>query len=288
MKAELILDARAALGEGALWHEGRLLWVDIEGMSVHRFDPVAAADEVWNIGQRAGTVVPRRRGGLVVAAHHGIGFLDTSTGRFEVEYDPEGGRPELRFNDGKCDPRGRLFAGTMGLTKPRVPGSLFRLDPDGSIDRVVSGTGTSNGLAWSHDGATMYYIDTPTLEVSAFDYDSERGALSNRRPVVKFQGDRGRPDGMTIDAAGNLWVALWGGWGVCCCDPRTGAVLERVDVPASQTTSCAFGGPDFGDLFITSARHGLDEEALRAEPSAGGLFVCRPGVTGVPAFEFAG
>ncbi|RME68807.1 MAG: SMP-30/gluconolactonase/LRE family protein [Verrucomicrobia bacterium] len=286
--AELALDAKAELGEGALWHDGRLLWVDIEGCAVNRFDPVSGRNERWAIGQRVGTVVPRRVGGLVLAVHRGIGILDTETGRFELRCDPAGGREELRFNDGKCDPRGRLFAGTMGMTKPRVPGTLYRIEPDFSFAPVLEGTGTSNGLAWSADESTLYYIDTPTLAVSAFDYDPDTGAISNRREVVKFSGDEGRPDGMTIDADGNLWVALWGGSGVVCCDPRTGRVLEKVEVPALQTTACAFGGPELRDLYITSARIGLDEAALAERPFSGGIFVARPGVAGVPAFTFAG
>ncbi|HEX9783181.1 MAG TPA: SMP-30/gluconolactonase/LRE family protein [Opitutaceae bacterium] len=288
MKAELLFDARAALGEGAIWSGERLLWVDIEGFTVNRLDPRTRVNESWNVGQRVGTVVPRKAGGLVVAVHRGVGFLDTFSGGFSLFADPAGGRDELRFNDGKCDPRGRLFAGTMGIAKPRVPGCLYRIDPDQGVTCVLEGTGTSNGLAWSADASIMYYIDTPTLEVSAFDYDVESGAISSRRTAVKFSGEKGRPDGMSIDAEGNLWVALWGGWGVVCCDPRTGRILERVDAPASQTTSCAFGGPDLRDLFITSARHGLSPEALESEPDAGGIFVVRPGVKGVPAFPFAG
>lgn len=289
MKAELVYDARARLGEGALWHEGRLLWVDIEGCTVNRFDPMSGRNESWHLGQRAGTVVPRASGGLVVGAHHGIGFLDTGDGAFRIFVDPEGGRGELRMNDGKCDPRGRLFAGTMGLTKPRVAGSLFRIDAEHRVTRVLTGTGTSNGLAWSHDGRTMYYIDTPTMRVDAFDYDAGTGEMTNRRPAVTFPSDQpGRPDGMTIDADGNLWVALFDGWGVVCCDPRAGKILEKIDVPASRTTSCAFGGPDLGDLYITCAREGLDAAGLEREPHAGGLFVVRPGVRGVPAFTFAG
>lgn len=288
LTAELVLDVRAALGEGSLWHDERLLWVDIEGHTVNRYDPVSGRRESWNVGQRVGTVVPRAKGGLVAAAHHGVGFLDTKSGAFELFCDPEGGRPELRFNDGKCDPRGRLFAGTMGLEKPRVPGTLFRIDPDQSVTAVVGDLGTSNGLAWSADESTFYFIDTPTLEVSAFDYDADTGAITNRRTVVRFPEDGGKPDGMTIDSAGNLWVALWGGAGVVCCDPRSGNFLEKVEVPALQTTSCAFGGPGLRDLYITSARGGLDDEGLSKWPGSGGIFRARPGIAGVPAFAFAG
>lgn len=288
MKADLLYDARAKLGEGALWYRDRLLWVDIEGCTVHRLDVRTLRDESWNIGQRVGTVVPRRDGGLVLGAHRGVGILDTQSGGFAIFADLEGGRDELRCNDGKCDPCGRFFVGTMGLEKPRAPGSLFRVDPDRTVTRVIEGTGTSNGLAWSSDQRTMYFIDTPTLAVSAFDYDPGNGAISRRRVVVDFRNERGRPDGMTIDADDHLWVALWGGSGVVCCDPRTGKVLERIDVAASHTTSCAFGGPDLGDLFITTAREGLDGDALEREPGAGGVFVARTGARGVAAYPFSG
>jgi len=281
MQAELVFNAQAKLGEGALWHDGHLLWVDIEGWSVNRLNPATGHNARWKLGQRVGTVVPRREGGMVAAVHHGIGVLDTKSGDFSIFVDPEGGRAELRFNDGKCDPRGRLFAGTMGLVKPRATGSLFRIDADRSVTRVLTGTGTSNGLAWSLDERTMYYIDTPTLEVSAFDYDPDTGVISSRRPVVKFAGDNGRPDGMTIDAAGNLWVALYDGGVVVCCDPRSGRTLERITTLASKTTSCAFGGPELRDLYITSAQ-------AAGEPESGGIFVCRPGAQGIPAFSFAG
>jgi len=283
LRAELIFDAHAELGEGALWHDGRLLWVDIEGCAVNRFDPARGLNESWAVGQRVGTVVPRaRRPELLVALQRGLAFLDPTTGRCEIFADPEGGNANLRFNDGKCDPRGRFFAGTMGLTKPRAPGSLWRLDPDRSFARVLTGLGTSNGLAWSHDQRTMYFIDTPTMEVSAFDYDPDTGAIANRRTAVKFSAEgTARPDGMTIDADGNLWVAMYEGAGVLGCDPRSGKVFARIDVPARKTTSCAFGGTDLRDLYITCAR-------TEGEPHTGALWVARPGPRGVPAFAFAG
>jgi sugar lactone lactonase YvrE len=282
MNAVLAFHARASLGEAALWHDGRLLWVDIDAGTVNRFDPVRGTNEVWTLGQMVGTVVPRACGGFVVGAHRGVGFFDPLTAQFKIFADPAGGRAELRCNDGKCDPRGRLFAGTIGIHKPRPPGALYRIDPDLGVTCVVEGTGTANGLAWSHDRQTMYFIDTPTRAVSAFDYDESTGRISGRREIVRFgDAERGRPDGMTIDERGFLWVALYEGGAVVCCDPESGAILERIRVPASRTTSCAFGGPDLGELFITSGRD-------PAEPESGGIFVVRPGVRGVAAFSFAG
>lgn len=282
MRATLALDARAALGEAPLWHHRHLLWVDIDGGQVHRFDPATGADEVWSLGQRVGTIVPRACGGYIVGAHRGVGVFDPLTGQFKVLADPAGGRPEMRCNDGKCDPHGRLFVGTIGVQKPRPPGALYRIDPDLRVTRVLEGTGTANGLAWSHDRRTMYFIDTPTREVSAFDYDEATGAIAGRRPVVRFGPEEpGRPDGMAIDSQGRLWVALYEGGAVVCCDPATGQTLARIEVPATRTTACAFGGPDLGDLYITTGR-------AADEPGSGGLFVARPGAHGVPASAFAG
>ncbi len=283
MKAELIFDARALLGEAALWHEGRLLWVDIEGCTVNRFDPAVGRNESWHVGQRVGTVVPcSQRREFLVGAEHGLGFLDPVAGRFEVFADPEGGKPEMRVNEGKCDPRGRMFAGTIGMRKPRAPGSLYRIDPDRSITTMLTGLGTSNGLAWSRDQRTMFFIDTPTYEVSAFDYDPDTGSMTNRRPVVTFPRERkARPDGMVIDADDNLWVAMYEGACVLGCDPRSGKILATVEVPALKTTSCTFGGPDLGDLYITCAHHD-------GEPHSGAIWIARPGVRGVPACTFGG
>lgn len=282
MHAELVLDARASLGEGALWHQEHLLWVDIEGGSVHRFDPATGRDESWQLGQAVGTVVPRACGGWILGAHLGVGVFSPDTGQLKILADPAGGHAEMRCNDGKCDPRGRLFVGTIGMSKPRPPGALYRIDPDWRVTTIVPGTGTANGLAWSADRRTMYFIDTPTREVSAFDYDEVTGTVSDRRPAVRFgEEERGRPDGMTIDANGNLWVALYDGGAVVCCDPRTGRLLDRVEIPARRTTSCAFGGPGLRTLFVTTGREAT-------EAASGGVFAVNPGVAGVPAFAFAG
>lgn len=282
MNAELAYDARASLGEAALWHEGRLLWVDIDAGTVNRFDPSQGTNESWSLGQMVGTVVPRACGGFVVGAQRGVGVFDPLTAQFKIVADLSGGRTDMRSNDGKCDPRGRLFVGTIGLQKPRPPGALYRVDPEFRVTCVVEGTGTANGLAWSLDHRTMYFIDTPTRAVSAFDYDGCSGQISGRREVVRFGDEEpGRPDGMTIDSAGRLWIALYEGGAVVCCDPQTGAILERIAVPAARTTSCAFGGADLGDLYITSGRD-------PAAPQSGGLFVARPGVLGVSSFAFGG
>ncbi len=285
-KVELVLDAKADLGEGAIWHSqrGLLYWVDIDPGLVHVYDPKTGKDRSVSAGQAVGTVVPRASGGVMLAMAHGFGALDLETGKMTPISDPEKDLPGNRFNDGKCDPAGRFWAGTLG----KSGGSVYRLDPDLSVRKIFGGVKTSNGLAWSLDRRTMYYIDTPTQEVSAFDYDDKSGGITNRRTAVKVPKELGHPDGCTLDADGNLWVAHWDGWNVTCYDPGSGRVLRTVRLPVSRVTSCAFGGADLGTLYITSARTGLSDKDLASQPQAGGLFKFVPGVRGIPAPEFAG
>lgn len=290
--ASLILDAKATLGEGPIWdtRENALWWIDINEHKLHRFDPSANENRTWDVGQRVGTVVPRASGGLMLALQSGFASFDPITESLRVVSDPEAHLPENRFNDGKCDPAGRFWAGTLELVEENMQaGTLYCLYPDGHVEAKVPEVGISNGIVWTSDKTTMYYIDTPTRRVDAFDYDNETGAIANRRPAIALPDDFvGYPDGMTIDSEDNLWVALWGGWGIVRFDPRTGEELDRVDVPASQVTACAFGGPDLRDLFITTARRDLEGPALEKEPHAGGLFHAKVAATGVEANAYAG
>jgi len=290
LDVEWILDAKATLGEGAVWDARRqvLYWVDIEAGRLHEFDPATGGNRTFELGQRVGAVVPRARGGVMLAMERGFASLDLGSGAIRFWADPEAHLPSNRFNDGKCDPQGRFWAGTISLDRQPGAAGLYCLEPDGTVRTMLRGVTNSNGIAWSLDHDTMYYIDTPTLQVTAFDYDPRTGNITRPRPVVTIPPDSGKPDGMTIDAQGMLWIALWDGGCVTRWDPRTGRLLERVAVPARRVTSCAFGGPDLGDLYITTARVGLTERELAEQPGAGGLFRVRPGVRGVPAFEFQG
>jgi sugar lactone lactonase YvrE len=285
--ADLLLDAKAALGEGAIWdaRQGRLLWVDIIGKSLHIFDPATGNDRSINVGQFIGTVVPRRNGAVMVAVYDGFAALDLDTGVMEFVADPEADSPDTRFNDGKCDPAGRFWAGTMSLKGVAEAGSLYVLDTDRSVRRMVTGVTTSNGIVWSRDTRTMYYIDTRLKRVDAFDFDLATGNIGNRRTAFHVPTEDGRPDGMTIDAEGNLWVAHWEGWRVTCWNPKTGKLLQTVRVPVARVTSCAFGGPKLDTLFITTAQPSPPDPA---QPHAGGLFVASPGIHGVAAFEYGG
>jgi sugar lactone lactonase YvrE len=290
LSADLVLDAQATLGEGAIWDADReaLYWVDIVGCQVHVYDPATGQDRVIDVGQYVGTVVPRRSGGLMLALHRGFASLDLETGQVKMVADPEQRLPGNRFNDGKCDPAGRFWAGTLALDGTPEVAALYRLDPDTSVHRMLDGVTCSNGIVWTLDNKTMYYIDTGLRRVDAFDYDHETGEISGRRTAFEVPAEMGYPDGSTLDSEGMLWVALWQGSAVSRWNPETGELLQVVYVPAPNVTSCALGGSHLDRLYITTARNGMSEEALADYPLAGGLFCADVGVTGLPAVGFAG
>ncbi|MEK0315681.1 SMP-30/gluconolactonase/LRE family protein [Cohnella sp. 56] len=287
-QAEAIDVEKSVLGEGPLWlpESGQLVWVDIEGMKVRMWNPNTREEKSVAVGQRIGAIVRATDGRMVCALEHGFHYLDLTTGELEPIVDPEAHLPGNRFNDGKCDPAGRFWAGTMPMSGGEPVGALYRLDADGSAHRMVGEVGCSNGLGWSLDGSTMYYIDTGTRRVDRFDYDAVSGSISNRRALAVIPADQGHPDGMTVDAEGKLWVAHWDGYAVSRFDPDTGACLERIELPVSRVTSCCFGGDNLDELYITSASIGLSEEQLRQEPLAGSLFVYKPGVKGRLSYDF--
>lgn len=269
-------------GEGPIWWEGALYYVDIEGKKVHCYHPETGAEQSWDVGRRVGTVVPRSRGGLVIAGDDGFLFLDTQTGDLVPIDDPEPDKADNRFNDGKCSPDGRFFAGTISLIKKAGDARLYRLDPDLTLHEAFGPVTNSNGIVWTRDGKTVYYIDTPRKEVLAFDYID--GDMENPRSVVSTQSYDSSPDGMSIDEDGNLWIAFCHGACVTCFDPRTGAELRKIDLPCLETTACAFGGPDLSDLYVTTGIHKSE-----VEEHAGRLLRIRGlGVKGLPANAFRG
>ncbi|MFD1174889.1 SMP-30/gluconolactonase/LRE family protein [Paenibacillus puldeungensis] len=282
---EVLAVEPALLGEGPLWlpESKQLVWVDIEGKCIHMLSPGTGAQRVIMVGERISAIVPAEDGRLVCALQSGFYFLDLQKEGLEWIADPESDQPGNRFNDGKCDPAGRFWAGTMPLEGNEPVGSLYRLDQDGSVRRMLSEVRCSNGLAWNPDAAAMYFIDTYTRRIDRFDYDARTGSIGNRRAVVHIPPEQGLPDGMTIDAEGMLWVAFWGGSCVARLNPGSGEWLQRVELPVSQVTSCCFGGDGLEELYITSARTGLSEEQLQKEPLAGSVFRCIPGVRGLPA-----
>lgn len=271
-------------GEGPVWHGNRLLYVDIEAHKVLSFDPVSGKETIWNVRQRVGTVVPRASGGLVWAGDHGIYALDEATGESAFIVDPEADIPTNRFNDGKCDPAGRFWVGSMDLNSPRqATGALWCLDAERRVEKKFGPATVSNGLVWTRDTQTMFYIDTPRKKVLAFDFDNASGSISNERVAWDTAADPASPDGMCIDSEDRLWVAFCHGGKVVCFDPGSSKVIEQINFPCIETTACWFGGADGKDLFITTGlKPGKDE------PLAGRLFTCRPGAQGAPGTAFAG
>jgi sugar lactone lactonase YvrE len=288
-EVELLVDAHARIGEGPVWDAAlrRLVWLDILNGLVHLYDPVSGHDETAGVGKAVGAAAPRASGGLVLALEDGFAAFDPASEELTPLAPVEADQPGLRMNDGKCDRAGRFWAGSMEWDGEHPVGSLYRLDPDHAVTRVVTGVRISNGLGWSPDGRLMYYIDSPTYRIDVFDFDLGQGSLANRRTLVEVPREWGMPDGMTVDAEGCLWVAFWGGWAVRRLTPD-GTLVETLRLPVSQVSSCTFGGPDGEDLYITSATDGLSDEQLRAEPHAGALFRARPGVAGGPTWSFAG
>lgn len=287
---ELLVDAHAQVGEGPLWDEEKqvLYWVDILSSLLFIYDPATGENEAIDVGQHVGTVVTRASGGLMLAVPDGFASFDLEKRELTLVASPEAHIPGNRFNDGKCDPGGRFWAGSMSYENPKDSGSLYRLDTDMSVHKMFGGVAISNGIIWSLDHTTMYYIDTLRKNVRAFDYANATGDISNERVIVDWPEDVGLPDGMAIDSEGMLWVAHYGGSCVSRWDPDGGALLERIELPVTQVTACAFGGPNLDTLYITSAAQQLDATALAREPHAGGLFSINTPYQGVPSFRFEG
>jgi sugar lactone lactonase YvrE len=289
VQVELVLDSHAEVGEGPVWDQEsqRLLWVDITRGLVHLLDPASGVDRSFDVGQHVGAAAFRAAGGMALALRGGFGLLDLDSGLVEQIADTEMTRPGNRMNDGKCDRAGRFWAGSMSYEERGREGSLYRLDRDRSVALVLSGVGLSNGLDWSPDERFMYHIDSLAAGVDAYDFEPSTGSIANRRRLIEVPARDGTPDGMTVDAEGCLWVCFWNGGAVRRYGPD-GSFLQEVGLPVRQVTSCAFGGPDLGDLYITSAARGLSPRDLEEQPKAGGVFRCRPGVTGFPSNRYLG
>lgn len=286
---EVALDIRADLGEGPWWDipTQSLLWLDLFEGHIHSFDPKSGQNTSISVGQPIGGFALRTDGGILAAVRDGIGFADRGMDGLELVSPVEIDDTANRANDGACDAAGRFWYGTMASNQDPGAGTVYRIDPDLTVTPVIRGTTTSNGIDWSPDNRRMYHADTATGAITAYDYNLAGGTVSN--PVVVFtaQDGTGSPDGLCVDSAGDLWVAMWDGFCVLRLS-ADGELKQRIPVPVAHVTSVAFGGEDLGDLFITTARRGRTPEQLADEPHAGSIFHIRPGVAGLAPHRFAG
>ena len=282
-----VADVHAVLGEGPVWvaREQALYWLDIKGRKIFRIDGSDAV-ESWASHCRIGSLAPAASGGFIAGTDDGIAAIDLSLGRFEITANPESDLPDNRFNDGKVDRRGRFWAGTMDDTERASSGTLYVIDAHLRAVPVDRDYKVTNGPAFSPAGDIMYHNDSARQVTYKFDIDAA-GNAANRRVFLQFGPGDGYPDGMTVDSDGCLWIAFWDGWAVRRYAP-SGDWLETVRMPVARPTSCAFGGAGRDQLYITSASIGLDQEACAMQPNAGGLFMCVPGVRGLPDVPFAG
>jgi len=285
---ECVLPWGASLAEGPSWsqREKRLYWVDILAPAVYRFDPATGVNESCRMPHLVGAVVERAGGGLVALTIKGVEELDFATGALRTLVDPEADLPDNRFNDGKCDAAGRLWAGTMSLDASRRSGSLYRIDGSLQCRRMDRSFTVANGLDWSPDGKTFYFADSGAGVIYAYDFDLSGGTLGARRVFARIEPGEGRPDGLTVDAEGCVWSALWDGWAVRRFDP-SGAAMSDLRMPVPRPTSVAFGGAQMRTLFVTSARVRLPARILTEAPFSGGIFAADVGVVGRPAGMFA-
>ena len=281
MQAELIFDAKATLGEGPAWDAKTetLYWVDILEKRVY-----AGIELLAQLDDFIGCLAPCRNGHLLLGKRLSFADFEPASARERVLASLS--EPTTnRINDGKCDPAGRFLAGTLDMSEKDSNGVLYSFDGKNTT-RLLDGIRISNGLTWSPDHKTFYYIDTPTRKVKAFDYDVSTGQIANPRVVIHVPEALGWPDGMTCDMDGNLWIAMWGGAQVTQWSPSTAKLLEQVSIPAWLSSSCIFGGRDMNELYVTSARKDMSEADLKKYPFSGGLFKVVTNVAGMPTFEF--
>ncbi len=286
--AELLYDAKAALGEGPVWdfRKNQLLWVDIENGRLHTYDPTAGSHQQQNFGEMLGAAVPTEEGKVLLALASGLAIYEPDTGIMERQSALAGSSADMRCNDGKCDFKGNFWIGTMHKDLVPYAGGLYKVSGDFSVSPQLSDTSISNGMAWSEDNLTYYYIDSGVNEVVAFNFDPQRCTISGKRSLFSFPDSFGSADGMCIDSEGMLWIAHWGGNCVRRWHPNEGTVLTLIEVPAPHVTSCCFGGEDLDTLYITTARSGLSQGQLLKYPLSGGLFTFKPGSTGTPITYF--
>ncbi|WP_323788738.1 SMP-30/gluconolactonase/LRE family protein [Psychroserpens sp.] len=289
LHAALEFQINSKLGEGAFWNHktNELYWIDVLDQKLHIYNPETYTNRSLETPSSIGTVVPSEdKNEAIIALQDGIYIMDTRNSYTELLSDVERDMPGNRFNDGKCDPSGRFWVGSMAFSQEQYEANLYMVNAKGEALLKKDSVTISNGIVWSKDQRTMYYIDTPTSEIKAYDYDDAKGDISNERVIVKINDSLGFPDGMAIDEHDNLWVGMWNGNAVLQFDSKTGEILSKVEVPAHNVTSCAFGGDNLDVLYITTANIDMTEDEQKRFPLAGSIFKVKTEVKGVKSSFF--
>ena len=288
-QVECVLPVAALLGESPVWCtvDKVLYWVDIKRPAVHRFHPATASCKTWPMEEEVTSIGLRQLGGAIVSLRSSLATFDFQTGEVAKLPGPIVHQPDMRFNDGRCDRRGRFWVGSLHEARHPETASLYRFDPDGRHTEMVAGVTISNGIAWSLDNRTMYFADSWTRTIFSFNFDLDSGTLRDKKVFVQLPEGAGVPDGATVDAEGFLWSATFDGGCVTRYAPD-GRIDRVIKMPVQRPTSCAFGGEDLSILYVTSASMGLTEQQRIDAPLAGGLFAIDAGVKGLPEPRFAG
>jgi sugar lactone lactonase YvrE len=287
--AEHFLASQDSLGEGPLWNEDEqaLYWVDIMGKRFHRLDTASGQHTTFNVGIPVCVLGFRQQGSIVMVVRDGFAFWNAQEQKLEYIARPLEHLTDVRFNDGAIDCAGRFWAGSMSTNGDMNSGTLYRLDPDGSLHVMATSIGTSNGIGWNLDNTVMYHTDSPRRVIYAYDFDAASGSITNHRPFIQLADELPQPDGLAVDSEGYIWSAHWDGACVVRYTPD-GRVDRTLRVPALHSSACCFGGPTLTDLYITSAQEGLTLEQLAQYPLSGDLFHYQSDVQGLPRHKFAG
>lgn len=283
MTASLLYRSNCSLGEGAFWHEARqsFLWVDIDGKMLYEYIIKNKKVNHWQFEHRPSMIALDVQGQCIITFQGGVGRFDLTSERLDWLTCLERDTPDNRTNDGAVDSEGRLWIGTMHTRFTKGAGSLYCIDHDFKVTKKIEGLTIPNGLTWSLNNRTMYHVDSPTRSVRAYSFDSKTGSIVFNRIAISIPTELGSPDGMCIDEEGMLWIAQWNGFGIYRWNPDNGRLLDRIEVPVPQVSCCAFGGPNYDQLFITTARENFTPELLTKHPDSGSVYIVKPGIRGV-------
>ena len=288
LQASLLFQSENILGEGPLWHTARqsFFWVDIDGKSFHEYKWPEGNVRSWQLDNRVSLIIEHADGNIILGIQGGLAYYNLRNSTLTVLLEIEKEITNNRTNDGACDAQGRIWIGTMDRQCSTGKGSLYCIDASLNIEKKLNGISVSNGIVWPADGSRMYYTDSPTQQVQSFLFDGETGSIDFEKIAIKVDKKYGSPDGMCMDEEGMLWIAQWGGFGVYRWDPIKGQMLDRIDVPVPQVSSCAFGGHNRKQLFITTARENMSADDVAKFPLSGNVFIAEPGVKGIPVHKF--